>query len=194
MKTVGGFETKDTTGPRRPPSLMLRAGLLTAAATLALLTGCSAMERREPTSHPISAEKLPEPTSHATSAEDATNRQSACLRDRGWAVSITDDGAISVSSSSVSEEQLDLYRKDAEQCGEGLLPDPATFDDNQWSEMYTAVMDSADCLAKQGYEAPNRPSLQAFIDVAGDWSPYSEIDTYDFERLEDLCPQAEYWG
>jgi hypothetical protein len=28
----------------------------------------------------------------------------------------------------------------------------------------------------------------------GDWSPYSNIDTYDFERLENLCPQAEYWG
>jgi hypothetical protein len=28
----------------------------------------------------------------------------------------------------------------------------------------------------------------------GDWSPYSEIDTYDFTRLENLCPQAEYWG
>ena len=181
MKTMGGFGRTHTSGPRRLPTLVLRAGLLMAVATPALLTGCAGEEPREP-------------TSHATSAEDATNRQSACLRDRGWEVSITDDGAISISSSSVSEEQLDLYRKDAEECGEGLLPDPAAFTDEQWSEMYTAVTNSADCLAKQGYEAPDRPTLQAFIDMDGGWSPYSEIDTYDFERLEDLCPQAEYWG
>ena len=152
-----------------------------AAATLSLLTGCSAKE-------------APEPTSHATSAEDALNRQIACLRDRGWEVSGTADGGISASSASVSEEQLDLYRKDAEECGKGLLPDRAKFTDEQWAEMYAAVIESADCLGKQGYEAPDRPSLQAFIDMNGDWSPYSNIDTYYFERLENLCPQAEYWG
>jgi hypothetical protein len=177
MKTVGDSDRTDRTGPGPSRTLVYRAGVLVAAATL--LTGCS-------------AEATPEPTPHATSAQDAAERQSACLRDRGWTVTITDDGAIS--SSSVSEEQLDVYRKDIEECGEGLLPDRAKFTDEQWAEMYAAIIETADCLGKQGYDAPDRPSLQAFIDMNGDWSPYSNIDTYDFERLENLCPQAEFWG
>jgi hypothetical protein len=176
MKTVGDFSRAGRPRLRAYRTLAYRAGALIIAATLT--PGCS-------------AEESPEPTSHATSAQEAADRQSACLRDRGWAVTITADGGI---SSSVSEEQMDVYRQDIEECGKGLLPDRAKFTDEQWSEMYAAVIESADCLAEQGYEAPETPSLQAFIDLNGDWSPHSTIDTYEFERLEALCPQAEYWG
>lgn len=177
MKTTGVLGVNNAYGERVRPVRVKSAGVFLIAVSL-FLSGCA-------------GEETPAPSSQATSASDAAERQSACLTERGWEVSIASDGAI---QASVPDEQMDVYRQDIADCGEGLLPDPATFSDEQWSEMYAAVMDSADCLAEQGYEAADRPSLQLFIQIEGDWSPYSDIDTYDFERLESLCPQAEYWG
>lgn len=137
------------------------------------------------------------PVAQATSASDAAERRLACLQDRGWTVTLSEDNAI---AASVPSDQLPIYQQDAEECGEGLLPDKNEFSSEQWSEAYAAANDTVDCLAVLGYEVDNRPSLQKFIDDSGDWSVYADlldqgiISGSEVSKLENSCPQAEYWG
>jgi hypothetical protein len=137
------------------------------------------------------------PITHATSAIDAAERRIACLQDRGWKATLSEDNGV---QASVPNEQLDMYQKDVEECGEGLLPDKTAFTQDQWSRAYELANETADCLAELGYEGKNRPSLQAFIESNGDWSVYADLLDQgiilhsDLSTLTASCPQAEYWG
>ena len=175
---------KTAVDSRAPSGRLHRTRISLAAVAISLLAGCSSNDE---------AASVPQ----ATSAEDAAERRIACLQDRGWDVTITDDNAI---AASVPSDQLTVYQRDLDECAEGLLPDKAAFTQQQWSEAYAAANETADCLAEQGYEIAERPSLQTFIENNGDWSVYADlldqgiIMNSDVSTLEASCPQAEYWG
>ncbi|WP_130485422.1 hypothetical protein [Microcella putealis] len=151
---------------------------------LAGVTGCSASD-----------DTVPAPV--ATSERHAAELRAACLTERGWDVVVAPDNAV---AAEIPADQMDVYVRDSEECGEGLAPDRQSFTTEQWGEWYALAIEAADCLADEGFAVDDRPSLQAFTDANGDWSPHIAlfeaglISSSQIENLRETCPQPIYYG
>lgn len=161
-----------------------RLGLLLGAALVIALAGCTAGSE-------------PAPVPHATSSLDASQRRMACLQDKGWEVHLGDDGSV---QGTIPIQQMDAFQRDNEECGYGLIPDRSIFTPKQWAAAYAIAIETADCLDARGYHVDDRPTLQAYIDMGGDWNPYirllddGTIKPAEIALLEKSCPQPDYWG
>lgn len=143
------------------------------------------------------ADRPPPPAPHATSSLDASQRRLACLQERGWDVQLGADDSV---QGTIPAQQMDAFQRDNEECGRGLIPDKSTFTPEQWSASYAIAIEAADCLESQGYDISDRPTLQRYIDIQGEWNPYIDllnagtIAPAQMPSLENSCPQPEYWG
>lgn len=138
-----------------------------------------------------------QPAPHATSSLDASQQRLACLQEKGWDVELGSDDSV---QGAIPAQQMDAFQRDNEVCGRGLIPDKSTFTQEQWSASYAMATETADCLENLGYEVTDRPTLQAYVDILGEWNPYISlldagvIAPPQMPSLERSCPQPDYWG
>lgn len=174
-------------------SRRLLAGLV-ALTTLATVVGCGNGE----------TQSAPAPGAANTTTADRFAPQRAvasCLRESGWAVDFSEsDGSYEVAG--IPEAQASQLQADELACGEEFLPEAVGVSDvtpEQWTQMYKAELEVAECLRQEGYGVPEAPTEQAFVDsyVSGTgepWSPYASVPALgdsEWNRLNKTCPQTQ---
>lgn len=120
-----------------------------------------------------------------------------CLNDRGWETEVIPGS--STYRTVVPPEQHDQYNADIEEChieiGVDLSPPQVT--PEEASELYDILLKVADCVRDLGYDVPDAPSRQTFVDELvsypiPSWHPYDPVyDTgrmADIQRVEAECP------
>jgi hypothetical protein len=153
------------------------------------LGGCATapQAQREPT--PISQDDL------AKLAVEGREKIVDCLRERGWDVNLEVDGW---SMEGVSEQQSDAYSRDQGECQDlsglnDISVPPLT--DDRLKDIYAYEVELADCLRSEGYDIPEAPSEQAFMDrytTEDAWFAYKFVEPTSEERwtaLQTSCPQ-----
>lgn len=170
-------------------SLPPRRALAAIAAAIAVaIAGCTSTPG-EP-----SADGSPSPSK--PQAEDWQAGMVQCLTDKGWDVTSRDDGGFGYE---LSEEQLDPFDQAREECHLSLGYDfePPEYSQDEAAEIYDAFVTAAECVRDLGYEVPDPPSKQAFVEemVSGDlpsWNPYNGVvglsDDIAWRRTERECP------
>lgn len=159
-----------------PTTFARRAGV--AALACVLVAGCSASPA--PTSP--SARVLP----HA----EARRAVQQCMLDRGWEVTLSDDGGIGGFAPSGQE---DRYEADLSECS-GTVRE-RTYDEYSHEELrriYESFAETRACQNGRGGPYPDPPSYQAWTESKGSWNPYSDLpDEIGGQALLDLeasCP------
>ncbi len=122
----------------------------------------------------------------------------SCLKERGFDATIdpADGGLAAV----YPTDQKEVYREALEECmsGAGLDMDPEKpiLSDADYERLLEAYVATAECLAKEGFEASVPPSLQVFIESEGGaWHPYDvmahdrSLSDTDWQRANRVCPQ-----
>ncbi|WP_099332688.1 hypothetical protein [Actinomyces minihominis] len=121
---------------------------------------------------------------------------------------ITSTGMVGVSTPTDSEGKTDpaqaaLAEAASEYCS-GQVTEPGLLTGAVNEEMYQRVLDTRACLIDQGYEIPEAPSAQVWIDSvtgASAYSPYVvfsdrssayyvEVSWEELSRLNSVCPQG----
>jgi hypothetical protein len=126
---------------------------------------------------------------------EATRLLVECVNDQGFAVTLDPDGGIGFGS--VSAEQNGLATAVYFACKAGLrlqAPEPLT--SAQWEKVYAYEVALASCVAELGYSVSDPPSLDAYIDSQGDWSPYFDLPDSALLNLDLIrtCPQNPVGG
>lgn len=128
-----------------------------------------------------------------TSKEDAIVLAKNCMSDRGWEVDII-DGA---TAAEVPDAQMDSYLRAVSECSEVLgFTTPREFSDEDLGFAFDAQTANRLCLIELGYEIPEGPIRQAYIDSQGAWTPYSDLPDLgpeEFAAAERQCPQYQLW-
>jgi hypothetical protein len=137
--------------------------------------------------------------------EDASPLQPvvSCMKERGFVAAIDPaDGAL---AGVYPSNQRDVFQEALAECmaGAGLdtEAEKPTLSDADYERLFKAYVETADCLAEEGFETSTPPSLQVFIESEGEvWHPYDVIahdrslsDT-DWQRANRLCPQPSDFG
>lgn len=169
-------------------TMRARAAVLSAAAVLIALTGCSS--------------STPPPTPSAESqvtssfAEKFPDSQilADCLNEKGWDVELNEaTGSVGFEGST---EQADQFEIDQAEC----MPEDDSipleeFTDEQWATLYDMELATAECLRAEGVDIEQAPSLQVFIDrykSPEPWMSYAfvgEVSSDRWDELNTLCPQ-----
>lgn len=169
------------------------APLLVVAAIAACSEGSEDRDNRPETSQ----------TQSVMTEEEAALAMQACLEDLGYALG--PDGSIVGRQSAEHLEDIVACLVEVE--GPRV---PLTEGDLQ--ELYQVRLESKDCLEAEGYEIPDPPSLDVFIesyeaiqalgptirsdeDIIGPWfphafvSPNTGVAPSEYERLLEACPE-----
>jgi len=125
----------------------------------------------------------------------------SCLREDGWEVDITADGAIGIT---LSPGQSDAYEAAKQKCIDiyDYQGEKRKFTDAELRLLYLMNKKTYECLVEQGYTEAKLPSEQSFIDLyyeEGGWSdPYRElwhpggsITEEEYANLQKICPPPE---
>lgn len=121
-----------------------------------------------------------------------------CLRDKGWDVTLADDGGI---QSEGDSSQNGAFAADSTACNAPIraaaIPMSA-WSQESWDELYQAKKSEADCLAALGYNVPPAPSRDLFIEntLAGNqWTPWvvvvGQTPAPGIDPLA-ACPQLDF--
>jgi hypothetical protein len=160
-----------------------------AATFLLALGGCAAAPQGEEGFSPAAQEEI------AARASEMREKVVDCLQERGWDVVLESDGW---SIEGTNAEQAESYTQDQEACQEetgfnDLKGPPLT--EAQMKDLYKFEVDLAECLRREGYEIPDAPSEQAFIDrytTTDAWYAYRTVEPTSEEswnELQETCPQ-----
>jgi hypothetical protein len=120
------------------------------------------------------------------------------MKERGFDATIDPaDGAL---AGVYPTDQKEVFQETLEECMSGAGLDTGaekpTVLDADYERLFKAYVETAECLAREGFETSAPPSLQVFIESdGGAWHPYDVIahdrnlsDT-DWQRANRLCPQ-----
>ncbi len=117
-----------------------------------------------------------------------------CVRDQGFPVTLLGDGGIGFDQ--VPREQNVAASDALDRCLAGLaLPAPSLPTGEDIQRIYSALLDTATCLEKEGYEVEAAPTFEVFNDsyVTGPWHPYlslpEDIGPSEWQRINSACPQ-----
>ncbi len=115
-----------------------------------------------------------------------------CYEEAGFPSSLTPDGGI---YTDVPPDQNDIFDSASTACLEEAIvrfpgpPAPRTRE--EWAVRWQRQVDTAACLAAEGYEG-EVPSLDTYIDRNGEWFAYQavpEVSRTEWERINRVCPQ-----
>lgn len=120
-----------------------------------------------------------------------------CMRAEGWNATAHDRG---ITIPDVSVDQRDEISASRARCHEQLgiddLPTAADLTDEQVIDQYEALVETKACLEGLGYDIPEPPSPEAFLDQwrseTGPWHPYESLGLLgptEFAAVEEACPQ-----
>ncbi|MEP6478085.1 MAG: hypothetical protein ABJB03_01735 [Rhodoglobus sp.] len=129
------------------------------------------------------------------SLKDAAETVAACMEDRGWTVTVSDDGGV---SGQAPNGQESAYEKDSEACW--ALINIRSFDqftDAEKKELFSLQLNSYKCLAGLGVDLKPAPTFQVYLDEGGEWSAYAAMAPdylgANFEKISKACPQVTYF-
>lgn len=114
------------------------------------------------------------------------------MRDRGWTTDVEADGGV---VSEYPPEQEDQYTEDLTACLEIVGPARAIeYTQEQYETLYDSAIEAQQCLLEEfGYETPRAPSLEAYIEQQGGWSPFAllpdDMSAEEFLEIQEVCPQ-----
>jgi hypothetical protein len=183
---------------------MRRSALIAVAVAVMAATACSP-DSTEPddggTSPSPLEEESPEDSSLRAQLERAELAYEAyfyCMVDRGWELTRLGDRWIDGSESGgIPEEQLDAYHADDEECGQQSgradLGTPSVSAEEA-ALLYDLLLEVAVCVRDLGYQVPDPPSKQSFVDdlVAYPipaWHPHNASTApEDRQRIMTQCP------
>jgi hypothetical protein len=167
---------------------------LVTSVTLFVLTGsflaaCSGIqERTEPT----------EPASTPLSMSPRGDMLYHCLRQKGWDVEIEWDGGVIADSESIPIAQEPIYSADSADC---LAQVETVFavDFAGKRALYEAEVKTRDCLILNGYDIPEAPTEQVYVDnydvdlwMAWSYVNLRNMDEASYRALNTLCPQPQW--
>ena len=132
---------------------------------------------------------------YATSEAEAEQRYADCMKEKGWEPSINPGGGVTIES---HKSQLDRQMEDREECNSRPEMQSAPWTDEDWEDYYVELSEAADCLTAAGYDVPEKPSLQVFLDQSkdltgdGTWYPYENIPDNEFITVSTrTCPEPD---
>jgi hypothetical protein len=133
-----------------------------------LLGGCASL---------ASDEGVQSPEQRLAEQERRADAHAACMKERGWDVTVNADHS---TSARYPREQEAAFISDSTDCANELgfnNSDPVS--DEQLEALYLEMMDVADCLTQNDYTPSASPSLQTFIDdyraTEMPWAPWTTI-------------------
>lgn len=134
---------------------------------------------------------------------DRTERIVACLADAGFpGAEIQEDGSTAIE---LTDEQVEGYNQAASQCLQEVCPacgEPPSSE--TLTRLFNLQVEAARCLADEGFESSDAPSLQSYIESAAEsrWSPHRDAAQAiaSSGRMNEIlasCPDPEtfmtYW-
>jgi hypothetical protein len=120
-----------------------------------------------------------------------------CLTELGWeGLEVDWDGG--TDTSHIPDEQRDLYDADQARCAERYPYKPPTESDVR--ELYAAELENSSCLSDLGYDMPEPPSEQVFVDTFGtatQWfamtsATLEAMDAATYESVFTACPPPSW--
>lgn len=119
-----------------------------------------------------------------------------CIRDAGFSAEVSADGS-SMSFDYGTVEQRPAYEAAKAACDAeiGLPLPPEPLSEPQIRERYAFLVEARTCLIAQGYDLPEPPTEDVFVETYGSdpWSPFSDVPVMDqeaWEALTAICPQT----
>jgi len=135
------------------------------------------------------------PGSAPANREDEARAQARCLNDKGWDVAVGEDFGVSWEGPSA---QIEQFQAAVQECRElvGTSVPQRKLSDEMLRTAYGMQLDTLECLRREGYQGFSEPpTLQAYIDGRGQWTPYSElpldISEPDWRHILEVCPQPQ---
>lgn len=118
----------------------------------------------------------------------------ACMAEEGWHGEVRDGG---IQFSGTPPDQRPALREAMAECEREVgLPDPSTFTEEDLRRQHAFKVDLRECLVDEGYDLPPAPTVEAFLDMQGAWTPYGDMfhlgfadDHAEWTRLQVVCPQ-----
>jgi hypothetical protein len=168
-------------------------GLVTAslALCLPLLVACSSasdQQRLDPTPKPYVETDLDR------KVEAATRLYNDCMTREGWIpqeVPALNDADKTGLGYSYTDEQAPQFQASSATCvdesGMASVVPPLTEADMR--EGYKSVLNMRECLRLEGFDMPQAPSLQSYLDADASWTPYDYVSLDRFQDAERACPQ-----
>lgn len=138
------------------------ARLVAVAACVIVLTGCTRSETKDAVTDPPTAE-----------VDNPWTQVVTCLEDAGYPGFVANsDGITAPPGSSDDEEQFKLLLAAESQCADeaGFYSGPIP--DDELPRLYALELEEIECLHGLGYETPEPPSLQTFIDDYSSGTPW----------------------
>lgn len=145
---------------------------------LTLVTGCAPDKQSEPTG-----------IEGFFSSVEQQREVAECMEERGWSVEFhADSGAI---VTDVGPGQDASYERDTAECSEVAGIDMSgALTNEDFALVYDWYSRIAECLEREGWSVPARPSLAAFRDTyeSDPWIPWFEVPGPETADAEAACP------
>jgi hypothetical protein len=150
--------------------------------SIGIATGCASDRQPTPTSS-VSELKKKYPRQI-----DLAKARAACLQQKGWPVTLDEQGAIALALPDGKEAE---YNSDDLACLKELGADPdSPTPKSVVAWQYKAFLKAAKCLRKAGWQVTVEPTLQTFEDTyeTDPWIPWDQVPTGDLIKSYELCP------
>lgn len=138
----------------------------------------------------------PEEAQYIEQANQAVERTGQCLIDRGWNVEIAPDGwgVTDLDATQKSAYDADVADCQAETGMASMAPLPDSPERSH--RLYEYEADLAECLRDEGFDVPETPSEQVFVDrykTDNPWFAYATLDPGEvgperWAEIEATCP------
>ncbi|MFJ4027590.1 hypothetical protein ACIPWF_10375 [Paenarthrobacter sp. NPDC089989] len=94
--------------------------------------------------------------------------------------------------------QAEQYSQDIAECSQKAgLDGRRDISQEEYKAVYQKVLDSVDCLEREGYDIPQAPSYQVYVQSKAQWSPFSflpkDLTPSQFQDVVKVCPQPQLW-
>lgn len=133
--------------------------------SLAVVGGCSQPPATAPTTTSPSSARL--------------ELVAQCMRDAGWDVEVTWDGSVKGNYPADQRDRWWATMNDCQDQAKAQYPEPVA-DEPGMTAAYEAEIENRDCLVKAGYDIPDPPSLQQYMDTftTSRWTAYAALDAF----------------
>lgn len=112
------------------------------------------------------------------------------MEERGWETEVEDDGGV---VTEWTDAQENIYKVDSAECSTAAGGDdeltPAEYEAG-----YDALIENWECIIDEGYDLPEPPTYQAWMDIGAAWNPYADLPESvtgdELVALTTACPPA----
>jgi hypothetical protein len=169
-----------------------RLGVVVAG--LVLLAGCGGTGA--PTTTVLDESARPEPALRDLTHLEVLELIASCLREEGWSPVVEDGG---ITFGGVPVELRETLMEATAECERRIgIPEPRPLDAGELEELYAMHLEALACLRSEGYQLPDPPSLEDYVENQGGWQPHEQVlqllwtDDAEWTRLNEVCPRPYY--